>query len=74
MNKLISYGDNGKEITGYIDGEEIIIVGYDRLRIRCSSTLPNDVYLAEIFAEVYKEVIKRAIHKFNIFYKNNKEE
>ncbi len=74
MNKLISYSDNGKEITGYIDGEEIIIVGYDRLRIRCSSTLPNDVYLAEYYAEVYKEVIKRAIFKFNFLSKKDKEE
>lgn len=74
MNKSICYDDNGKEITGYINGEEIIIVGYDRLRIRCSSTLPNDVYLAEIYAEVYKEVIKRAIHKFNLLCKKDKEE
>jgi hypothetical protein len=74
MNKLISYGDNGKEITGYVNEKEIIIVGYDKLRIRCSSTLPNDVYLAEIYAEVYKEVIKRAIFKFNLLSKKDKEE
>jgi hypothetical protein len=74
MDKLIYYDDNRKEIIGYIDGEEIIIVGYNGLRIRCSSTLPNDVYLAEIYAEVYKEVIKRAIFKFNLLSKKDKEE
>ena len=69
MNKSISYIDTGKEIIGYVNREEIIIVGYGRLRIIKSRALPNDIYLAEIYAEIYKEVIKRSIYKFNLLPK-----